>query len=378
MNRAFVDYYRERGISPVGQDITDLERHFQRRAALYRFLGIPPLYIQGRSVLEFGPGSGHNALYTASQSPARYVLVDGNPRGVRETRELLLSGTALSPAQCTIIESLVEDFETADTFELVLAEGLIPFQLDPAAIARKVAEFVTPNGILVVTCADGASIIGEVCRRLLAERFAGDVTGRPRRELLRRIFGPHLATLAGMSRSLDDWLDDNIDHPWIGRPFSIRDAISCLEGQGYRIYGASPHMFVDWRWYKDVVGPQAAFNQRACESYLQNVINLLDYRLTLPPQDAETGKRLLDSTDRLYDLMQASERGDSGAVTEAVTVLDDIAAQVSAFAPQTAASLREVAHALRCAVLDVKSLRNFESHFGRGQQYLSFVRDALI
>ena len=40
--RPYVDFYRQEEISPVAQDISDLDRHFQRRQALYRHLGISP------------------------------------------------------------------------------------------------------------------------------------------------------------------------------------------------------------------------------------------------------------------------------------------------------------------------------------------------
>jgi len=35
--------------------------------------------------MEVGPGSGHNAIYTALLKPASYTLVDGNPRSLAET-----------------------------------------------------------------------------------------------------------------------------------------------------------------------------------------------------------------------------------------------------------------------------------------------------
>ena len=43
------------GISPVRQDITDLETHFTRRAGLYRHLGLLPGFLKGRSAIEIGP-----------------------------------------------------------------------------------------------------------------------------------------------------------------------------------------------------------------------------------------------------------------------------------------------------------------------------------
>src|SRR5580692_434148 len=71
-----------------------------------------------------------------------------------------------------VVHSYVEDFATDERFDLVLAEGLIPFQNDPLGFARHIASFVRPGGVLVVTCVDSASAIGEIGRRLLANRIA--------------------------------------------------------------------------------------------------------------------------------------------------------------------------------------------------------------
>ena len=90
-NLSFVDFYNKHGISPVSQNISNLEEHFKRRNSLLTSLGIPAIFVKGSSVLEFGPGSGHNATYIASLSPNRYHLVDGSDVGIRET-ERLLSG----------------------------------------------------------------------------------------------------------------------------------------------------------------------------------------------------------------------------------------------------------------------------------------------
>src|ERR1700733_6641333 len=87
--RPFIDYYGANNISPVAQDISDLRKHFDRRDSLYRSLRIPPRYVRGRDVIEFGPGSGYNSIHTLGFGPRRYLLVDGNPRGVKDTQSLL-------------------------------------------------------------------------------------------------------------------------------------------------------------------------------------------------------------------------------------------------------------------------------------------------
>jgi hypothetical protein len=62
-NTSFVDFYNKHDISPVSQDISDLEKHFQKRDSLLLSLGIPALLIKGSSVIEFRAGSGQNSTY---------------------------------------------------------------------------------------------------------------------------------------------------------------------------------------------------------------------------------------------------------------------------------------------------------------------------
>lgn len=374
VKRAFVDYYSERNISPVKQDISDRERHFGRRASLYRFLGIPPLYVEGASVLEFGPGTGDNALYTASLVPARYVLVDGNPRGVEETRAVM---AATGLPDTAVVHSYVEDFATDERFDLVLAEGLIPFQNDPIGFARHIASFVRPGGVLVVTCVDSASAIGEIGRRLLANRIAPpSLPYAERRAQLAPVFAPHLATLEGMSRSVEDWVDDNIAQPLTGKLYSMVDAIESLGPDGFVVAGSSPQFLTDWRWYKQLFGEERAFNERAIESYYRNVANFLDYRETLDDHDVELGRRLLRDCDALHEAMLADDAGDASGLPAAVKRVAEIATLVEPVAAGTAASLRALANALSGSDATAAATNAFSSHFGRGQQYVSFIREA--
>src|SRR5438128_11836711 len=82
LDPSLVDFYKRHGLSPVRQDISNLETHFTRRAGLYRHLGILPSFVRGRTVLEIGPGGGFNSLYTATLQQARYELLEPNPTGV--------------------------------------------------------------------------------------------------------------------------------------------------------------------------------------------------------------------------------------------------------------------------------------------------------
>jgi len=143
MSKSFVEFYSKNDISPVSQDIIDLNKHFQRRESLFRSLGLLPSFIAGKSVLEFGPGSGHNALYMASLKPEKYELVDGNPMGVQETRERL---AAYSDSQVEVHQSLFEEFQTDTRFDLVWAEGCLPHQSEPLPLLDNISLFVARGG----------------------------------------------------------------------------------------------------------------------------------------------------------------------------------------------------------------------------------------
>ena len=72
---SFVDFYSQHNISPVSQNIEDIELHFQRRSALFSSLGLPALLVKDSEILEFGPGSGHNAFQACKVSKPSRVRI---------------------------------------------------------------------------------------------------------------------------------------------------------------------------------------------------------------------------------------------------------------------------------------------------------------
>jgi len=119
MTESLLDFYRRHGISPVRQDIRNLDAHFARRAALYRHLGLLPAFLLGRTVLEIGPGSGFNSVYTASLRPSRYVLVEGNPRGVADIGKLFSDYPELAE-RIEVVTALADHYRSDEPFDFVL------------------------------------------------------------------------------------------------------------------------------------------------------------------------------------------------------------------------------------------------------------------
>ncbi|MCZ6523143.1 MAG: class I SAM-dependent methyltransferase [Alphaproteobacteria bacterium] len=378
--KPFIDFYRANQISPVAQDISDLEKHFDRRAALYRHLGLVPSLLRGKAVIEFGPGSGYNSIYTSSLGPRRYLLVEGNPTGLEATRALL-DERGSPETEHLITESLIEDFASPERFDVVLCEGVIPMQHEPQAFLRHVAEFAAPGGVVVTTCMDSVSQFAEIMRRLVgALAVAPEQSTEEKLERLRPMFEPHLATLAGRSRLVDDWILDVVIQPWVGSMLSIADAIEALDS-AFDVYGSSPQFFTDWRWYKDIHGEARRFNQNAIAAFYRNLHNLIDYRHTWAPRAPEANHELLALCDSIFELERRFESAPkNGAISDIAAELRGLRALTAEFSPATADAIGDLVAALETlgsyggSSGDLPSLGGFAPLVGRGQQDRSVIR----
>lgn len=375
----YLDFYKKHNIIPVSQDISDLDKHFERRNALYRHCGIPPFFIEGKYVLEIGPGTGHNALFTNAMKPSKYVLVDGNPRSIQETSRLL---NRFFPdiSNYEIIECSFENFRSNIQYDLVLCEGTIPGQKKPKVFLKSLSEFVKPSGILLITCMDSVSYLSETLRRIAAELLIDGqmLNEHDKLNKLRSFFLSHLSTLKGMSRTVDDWIYDVILQPILGELLSIEDAVKCLSSE-FDVYGASPHFFVDWRWYKDIYGPQQQYNELAINQYRRNLHNLLDYRYVFEPIDPKISKNIACICQSIFEIaIRVQNEGiNNNNLSELKKLLNNLSILTLNFSSGTSASIQQFVDAIDEFLAGKpfpSKLERFEPWFGRGQQYVSFIR----
>ncbi|HVZ23106.1 MAG TPA: class I SAM-dependent methyltransferase [Vicinamibacterales bacterium] len=380
MLTSLVDFYRRYGISPVRQDISNLDAHFTRRAGLYRHLALLPSFFRGRHVLEIGPGGGFNSLYTATLQPSRYVLLEPNPAGVEGIARLFDEFPPLAD-RIEIVSSLIEEYDTDERFDFVLCEGVLGLAgvPDPTVLLRAAARFVAPGGVLVITCNDAISDFPETLRRLLGQLLiAPDDPLDVQAATLTPVFGPHLSSLSGMSRRHDDWVIDNLLSPAsIGPYLSIPEAIDAIAGD-FDLFSTSPHYGTDWRWYKSLTASNLHYNERAVQQYWENAHSLFDYRRLFPPREAAANVDLYRQCIRARDLVRAyEERRDVAVVPVIRERLADLGRAVRAFSDDIADAIVEVQDLLQTTppdALAVAASHRFGPWFGRGQQYLSFSR----
>ncbi len=371
-------FYTKHEISPVRQNIADIEKHCQRRESLYRQLGILPATIKGKSVLEVGPGSGYNSVYTAMLDPAHYLLLEGNPTGIGQIEKLFAEFPELA-SRVTMQLGRIEQFATDKRFDFVFCEGVLSGVFNPEEILNRLTSVLSPDGVLVVTCVDHISHFSETLRRLAAQLLTDSQrTPQQQAEQLLPMFTAHLDSLAGMSRRYDDWIIDNLIHPG-----SIIDNISIPEildkfATQLDYYAASPHFVTDWRWYKQITGEQRSQNRIATEQYWRNAHNFLDYRRLLPTQEVESGQQLYAlCTDVRHLIGKYEEQQNTATLNEVGAALEKMVSFLGGISTELQADFGEFLDWLQADQPDPEAfakLVGFGPLFGRGQQYISLTR----
>jgi 2-polyprenyl-3-methyl-5-hydroxy-6-metoxy-1,4-benzoquinol methylase len=373
----YLSFYGRHKISPVRQDISDMSRHFQRREYLYRYLGLPPLAITGRLVAEFGPGSGYNALYTTLLAPKRFLVVEGNPTGMAQCKKLLRENFPTYSGH-EFVASRIQDFTTEERFDAVFCEGVIPHQKDPAAFSRHIGTFLRPGGVLVITTADYLSVFPEVLRRVICDTIvANDAPLSEKVSRLVPVFKSHYASLPGASRPIEDWLIDTLLDTWGNPLYSFENAISALSAE-FEVYGSSPKFLTDWRWYKDLDTTSARLNETAIDQYHAHRLSLMDCRTVLPPQPTETVSAIAHLCEQAFWGMIKIRNSSEPDFSEIIDICSRIARASSRDLPNIAGPVGEVTTYLRAykTADATASFDKFKSWFGRGQQYVSFVKKA--
>jgi ubiquinone/menaquinone biosynthesis C-methylase UbiE len=375
--RAYLDYYGSNEIIPVRQDTGNLPLHIARRRSLYRHLGLQPFAFRGRRIIEFGPGTGDNALFIASCLPESYVLVDGNPASICAIEDKLERGL-LPRDRVKCCQSEILNYPKDACFDVVLCEGVVAGQPETEKFLSHVASFAAPEGILVITTMSATGLLAELCRRVLKPVFGARFPGHVQLvEELAVFFGPDLRSLPGMSRLHVDWVLDQILHPWPKQiTFTIPEAITTL-GSEFDVLGTSPSFIQDWRWYKSIPLHSQSWNDVAIEEYNLWAGYLLDYRIDPGSKGLVSPLDLEPACQAALQIQNRIWSGDAvSMIPEFITALKEIHDRIASTMPETATSITDFCAGLSDLLAGNREANfgSFRPWFGRSQQYISFSR----
>ncbi len=377
-----LDYYVRHGISPVRYRTGGLGAHFERREALYRLLGLPPVAFKGARVLEVAAGSGQNSLYVAACLPARFDLVEPNPAGLHDI-EAAYAGLEVGHTKPVLHPVMIQDFETDAPFDIVLCENWLGSLAHERAIIARLAGLVAPGGVLVMTAVPLAGFFPNIVRKLLALRLiAADEDFDKATARLLKAFSPHLETIDGMTRSHRDWIHDCMLNPhYLHVALPIATLLEAA-GDNMDVLGTSPRFATDWRWFKGMAGAGRAFNDHLLASELAELHNFMDCRKVLAPRRPDDNLPLAEVLDDGYAAalawQDAWDRNDDTALKASAASVSDclgrLACLFDTIDAQTALSLVEVGALWDRDAFepeDVASLARFGGLFGRETVYVS-------
>lgn len=377
-----LEFYTKHDIAPVDYRMDDLDAHLQRRGSLYRMLGLLPGAIRGADVLEVAAGTGQNSLYLASRMPRSLTLVEPNPAGLRRI-EALYKSVSLPHVAPSVVNTTLETFEPPHPYDVVICENWLGRSDHERALLRKLAGFVRSEGALAVTAISPIGLIANILRRAIAVGVAHPgLSFEARTERLARTFGPHLSTITAMTRSVTDWVQDNLINPAYYDLVLTIPAIVDELGPSFEIVGASPSFAQDWRWFKALHGDARAVNQHLLSEYRRYCHNYFDYRAQPAAGDPSLNERLerdaLALIDAVRDLESAALAGASTAASR-----ERVAGLCHALAGGLPAdggpALAEAARWLATDAPDPEAIARstgFGSLFGRETLYVLLVRQA--
>lgn len=384
MPKSHLDYYNKHGISPVHYIANSVQEHFERRASLYRSLGLPSLAFRGARVLEVAVGSGQNSLYVASRMPELLTLVEPNPTGIGEIRKLY-ANTSVPHTEPVLVEMTLQDYVPEHQFDIVLCENWLGRVPHEKALLRKLAGFVAPDGIMVVTTLTPTGFLPNLIRRALSVKYCDPrLPFAERTERLVEMFAPHLGYMSAMTRSATDWVQDNMMNPaYYDICLTIPDVLQEV-GDELNALGTNPSFSTDWRWFKAVCGEAREFNRHMIDEYESQLHNFFDYQLEFSQTDVALNCTIeraciefLEATCS-YEHAVLTDQHPAEALDKVSGILEAIIAQIHGFPDQVRLGLAaglELLLAEHGDFREVAKASPFSRLFGRETVYLSLIAD---
>ncbi|BAM32458.1 conserved hypothetical protein [Helicobacter cinaedi CCUG 18818 = ATCC BAA-847] len=396
----FLKFYGEHHISPVSQDISDFERHLARRKRLYELVNIHPFAFRGARMLEVGAGSGYNTLLFLKLG-AIVDIVEPNAAG-REQMIKLFTEYKIPQEQYKIHPCTIESYDSAERYDFIIAEGFLPWvdKKQRKGIITQLWRYAKKDAGIVVTTQCEFSFFLEDLRRILGLVLVRRVSEfKQKVEMLSKAFVSHLQTLGFASRPIADWVIDNILNPAADvKPLSIQGCVeefASVAGGGYspsvqkkisinpatlEVLGSSPNMIGNLSWYKDM---SYSYGEVILESFERFRHILLCTEFGFFWREDRKNTLLLERLSALRELIKAYRESESvESVKKICDILDSIIAENEDLGEFFTQSVNECVGLLRdyadgVAELNAESIASmptFKNAWGRGQQYVSFVK----
>lgn len=373
-----LEYYIKNNLEPGHQNIEDIHVHYARRKKLYRQCGIPEIAFRNAEMLEVGPGGGYNALAFLHWNCKHIDLVEGNPLAVKDIQSLFKE-QKIAKNKYDVFESTIEKYKTEKKYDIVIAEGILPFIYNQEEVIDILKELVNEKGIVVITCIDKIGFFIEIIKKLIGLILVRDIPSYDEKvKYLTNIFKPQLANLRGASKRPEDWVKETVLNPEVtnGMELTFSQAIQYF-GKDFDVLNTSPQMFTDYSWNKDI---WYNYKKDYLEQYDKKRFNLLMTtmpEIILPSDRAQILiKGFKDIDNAASECVQTLDISKIKSILEVMDFMDEILREdFEEGFMRVFGEIKEIlSHIYNNESVNMEQYPHFFAAFGRAQQYISFVK----
>lgn len=304
-------------------------------------------------------------------------LVEANPKGIVDMKNLFKQ-RGISADRYKIYECRIEEFVNEKKYDIIIAEGFIHAISNAREVINKLCNMLNEGGVIVITCMDKCGMFVEEIKRFVVNIVTKEITNYNDKVIAyTKFFEPQFSKLEGMSRSVEDWVKDDMLNPAFYNEdiLSIGDAIDIFPEDFY-VLGTSQRIFTDYSWYKDL-----NYNER--ENLLkqfhkkQHNFMLAEGDEILMPEEAN--KKLCNILSILReDTRQYEETKEEKIIKNVIGHLNEIFNFKEYFNTKLCLFIEETIDILKRLLnndtIDYSVYKAFYYAVGRTQQYLSMIK----
>lgn len=288
---------------------------------------------RGARVLEFGPGSGENAVVLARHG-ARLTLVEPLDYLVKGLRANFDAHGVADKIEAVHI-AVIENFRTKERYDAVFSEGFLHFLDDPCLALTQMAKYMAPEGYLVLQTCNPSGTFVEYLKKAFLELEINALRAasiEQKMALAAGLFEDQYKKI-NYSRTFKSWVEDCLNPDY--RPARFPDFADLLAAlpPDVQVYSSWPNYQDqdDLVWHKDIK-EAARMRRETLDGYFARYPHFIHSI----PQDGSLP---------LFD--PADGRALKRQVTRSLASLDKLLLAKSPKAAAYASALKPLARALR-------------------------------
>ena len=308
MAKTLYEYYSNQRVQPTHAEFntqSQLESYAEVRRQLFQRLMLPHSYFEGKSILEFGPDTGENAMLFALWGGG-VTWVEPNTAAHGYINRYF-SDFGLEASLAGIFRESLLEFSTSEKFDLIDAEGFI-YTIQPHNLwIKKASSLLKNHGLFVVSYMELYGSFIELLTKaiyhqtILTSGFGDNIT------TAQMLFGPKWDSIRH-TRKFESWYMDVIKNPFVRKRYLI-DPVSLLkdiQDGGFRLYSSFPNYrnVLEMQWIKSPLSIEQETHSSICfieMSRLSHFLSIDCFSAVAAPEVNEALSQLIKIADDLIE-----------------------------------------------------------------------------